>query len=347
MNYRILELESSQLFAKQSQKTQVLVTNSIVSDIYRTRQTHVYEVRTISEIIAKKIGFKRVEELAFVSMTHDIGHPPFGHRGAETIDKVFKKLGLNEGFSDNNNNLQMLEHNDLSFTDYEAVSLIKYPKKLYEDQKKRYLPILKKFLEEERKEWGSKLKRTVACNIMDIADEIAYTTSDLYDSYSTGYTCEVMNKAFFELAKKYKSEPKLFSALNGIAIAAENSYKRVLRAEIFNLKMILIENVYWDYEKANLLFRSSAYKELLKDIFSFNYKFFIKNKNIENKRVKVVKKLEKVIYDLIKKGPESFPSDMYREKFLSSTSEIERLRIVRDMISDTTDSFIINYKLKD
>jgi len=346
MNYRILELESSQLFAKQANKTQILITNSIQTDIYRTRQTHSYEVRTISEIIAKKIGFDKAEELAYISMTHDIGHPPFGHRGAEILNDLFKKKGLQEGFSDNNNNLRMIEHNELSANDYELVSLIKYPKKLYPDQKKKYLYLLNRIVDTERKYWGKKLKRTVACNIMDIADEIAYTTSDLYDSFSTGYTKDILSIYFSKLVNKYKSEPKLFSILNSIVKAAESDYKRVLRNDIFNLKMILIENLYWNFDNANLEFKSILYKKLMKDIFSFTYKYFINNKSIELKKVKASNKLLKLTNHFLDKGPDSFPSDMYRYKYIVAKNEEDRLRIVRDMISDTTDIFVLNYKIK-
>jgi len=347
MNYRILELEASQLFAKQSNKTQILITNSIQTDIYRTRQTHVYEVRTISEIIAKKIGFEKMEELAYVSMSHDIGHPPFGHRGAKVLDKLFKDLGLNEGFSDNNNNLQMIEHNELSANDYELVSLIKYPKKLYPDQKKKYLPLLNRMVDKEKKLWGQNLKRTVACNIMDIADEIAYTTSDLYDSFSTGYTKAYLPPYFKNLVNKYKSEPKLFSVLNSIITAAENDYKRVLRNEIFKLKMILTESLFWDYEVSNLKFKSKLYQDLLTDIFNFTYKFFINNSSIEKKKVKASKKLIKLTNYFLNNGPDYFPSDMYRYKYNISKTQEEKLRVVRDMVSDTTDNFILNYKIKD
>jgi len=347
MNYRILELESSQLFAKQAKKTQVLITNAIHSDIYRTRQTHVYEVRTISEMIAKKIGFKKIEELSIVSMAHDIGHPPLGHKGAEMLDKIFKKEGLSEGFSDNNNNLQMIELNGLSFSDYEMVSLIKYPDKLYPEQKKKYLNMLRRYVAEEKVEYGENLKRTVACNIMDIADEIAYTTSDLYDSYSTGFLKpEDMSQQLNELAKKYKSNPKLFSVLSGIAAAAKNNYKRVIREEIYKLKIFFIEDTIWDYKLSNLTFKSDLSKKLLSDIFCMNYKFFIKNERVEKKRKKALKKLEKVVKYFLTCSYKDFPSDMYKEKYKIAKNRKEELQIIRDMISDTTDSFILNFKGK-
>jgi len=346
MNERILELESSQLFAKQSQKTQVITSNSVFSDIYKTRQTHVYEVRTVSEMIAKKIGFKRIEELAIVSMSHDLGHPPFGHKGAKTLDRVIKSCGLKEGFSDNNNNLDMIEQNGLSFTDYELISLIKYPNKLYKYQKEKYIPVMERIVLEESKIWGKNLSRTVACNIMDIADEISYTTSDLYDSYSTGFISgELIGFQFKKLSEKYKSQPKLYSILNGISNAGFNNYKRVLRDEIFKLKLFLTNNCYWNYSEANLKFSDNESKELLSDIFSFTFKYFINSKKNLKKRSKVQQKFEKFIRFFLATEDKYMTSDMYREKYKIAKTKEDKLRIIRHMCSDTTDEFVINFKL--
>jgi len=344
MNERILELESSQLFAKQAYKTQVLITCSPHIDIFRNRQTHAYEVRTVSEIIAKNIRFDKIPELSYVAMTHDCGHPPFGHAGATAIDKAFKDAGLMEGFSDNNNNIDMLTLNGLSVSDYELVSLIKYPGKLYPYQKKQYLKLLTEVLSEERKDWGDRLNRTVACNIMDIADEISYTTSDLYDSYSTGYTKDLMPEFFAGLAQKYKSDPSLYSVLTSISNSSKEEYKRALRSDIFRLKMLLIKNVYWDYDHANLRFRDKPHRDLMQEIFSFTFKNFIHSAKVGAERDLAVQKLNSVIDFFLNCTPDKFPSDMYREKYLSENTKEGRLRAIRNMVSDMTDLYVLNFK---
>ena len=68
-------------------KTQVLVGQ--INDHHRTRLTHTLEVAQISRTIARKL--KLNEDLTeAIALSHDLGHPPFGHAGeaalAECLD---------------------------------------------------------------------------------------------------------------------------------------------------------------------------------------------------------------------------------------------------------------------
>src|SRR6187455_1454000 len=59
-------------------KTQVLVGQ--INDHHRTRLTHTLEVAQISRTVARRLRLN--EDLAeAIALSHDLGHPPFGHEG--------------------------------------------------------------------------------------------------------------------------------------------------------------------------------------------------------------------------------------------------------------------------
>ena len=73
----------TQAFRRLKGKTQVFVGGG--GDHYRTRLTHTLEVAGISRDIARTLSLN--EDLAeCIALSHDIGHPPYGHAGEEAIN---------------------------------------------------------------------------------------------------------------------------------------------------------------------------------------------------------------------------------------------------------------------
>jgi dGTPase len=344
---RVIKYIESLLGKKQHDKMQILPNHKKLDDFFKSRGTHSQEVALICRQIGMKIGFYKLEELEMVGYTHDAGHPPFGHDGQKILNRKCKEIGIEEGFDDNSNNITVLNHNNIEISDYEMVSLIKYPKKLYPEQKKIYIPILERYIAEEKVIWGKNLKRTVACNIMDLADEIAYGTSDVTDSYTTGYTKETLAPAIRELAAKYKSHAKYYTLLCTIAFAAEESDKRMVRETMLELKLVLIDDVYWDYEAADVKFKQSESNELLKDLIIFSSKEFIHNDKVKRERSKILKKMEFFMeYIFTIDDPENIPSSLYREKYKYAKTELDRMKVLRDLIADTSDQYVLDFKSK-
>ena len=79
----------STAFRRLKHKTQVFVNTDV--DHYRTRITHSLEVSQIARTFAKI--FKLNEDLCeTLSLAHDLGHPPFGHAGEETLNECMKNF---------------------------------------------------------------------------------------------------------------------------------------------------------------------------------------------------------------------------------------------------------------
>src|SRR6266404_2629670 len=74
----------STAFRRLMYKTQVLVNPG--GDYHRTRLTHTLEVAQIARTIARQLGLN--EDLTeAVALSHDLGHPAFGHAGEKALDQ--------------------------------------------------------------------------------------------------------------------------------------------------------------------------------------------------------------------------------------------------------------------
>jgi dGTPase len=75
----------SKSFRRLKHKTQVFL--APMGDHYRTRLTHTLEVSQIARTISKALRLN--EDLTeAISLSHDIGHTPFGHAGEDTLNEI-------------------------------------------------------------------------------------------------------------------------------------------------------------------------------------------------------------------------------------------------------------------
>ena len=96
-------LIQSPSFRRLQGKAQVFGAGS--GDYYRTRLTHSLEVSQIAREMAKRLS-RTLPFLAFrehpglvldpevvevASLAHDLGHPPFGHKGEEVLNQLMKE----------------------------------------------------------------------------------------------------------------------------------------------------------------------------------------------------------------------------------------------------------------
>jgi len=92
----------SSSFRRLKHKTQVFVNTE--GDHYRTRLTHSMEVSQIARTLARFLGLN--EDLSeTLSLSHDLGHTPFGHAGEEILHKCMQDYG---GFDHNVQTLRIV-----------------------------------------------------------------------------------------------------------------------------------------------------------------------------------------------------------------------------------------------
>ena len=93
----------STAFRRLMHKMQVLVTQT--NDHHRTRLTHTLEVAQISRTIARRLGLN--EDLTeAIALSHDLGHPPFGHAGEYALADCMREQG---GFEHNRHALRIVD----------------------------------------------------------------------------------------------------------------------------------------------------------------------------------------------------------------------------------------------
>lgn len=107
----------SSAFRKLEYKTQVFVYHE--GDYYRTRLTHTLEVAQIARSICKSLQLN--EDLAeAIALSHDLGHPPFGHTGQKVLNQLMKDHG---GFEHNKQSLRIVKFLERRYPQFEGLNL--------------------------------------------------------------------------------------------------------------------------------------------------------------------------------------------------------------------------------
>src|SRR5580700_8425845 len=107
----------STAFRRLMHKTQVLVTQT--SDHHRTRLTHTLEVAQISRTIARQLGLN--EDLTEgIALSHDLGHPPFGHAGEEALNECMRSFG---GYEHNRHGFRIVTQLEYRYPDFPGLNL--------------------------------------------------------------------------------------------------------------------------------------------------------------------------------------------------------------------------------
>ncbi len=213
----------SNSFRRLTGKTQLFP--GVESDFFRNRLTHSIEVAQIAKSIVRRLNTTEsqlkdipIDEdlVETAGLAHDLGHPPFGHNGEIALNEMMRESGGFEGNAQTLRILARLEKKITSDTDYIGIdgfgedhrfglnlslrtlaSVLKYddviPVKCDHGSKvkKGYYCSESKLVEKIKDavvgDKSFNKFKTVECKIMDIADDIAYSTYDLEDAFKGGF----------------------------------------------------------------------------------------------------------------------------------------------------------------
>ena len=334
----------SSSFRRLKHKTQVFVNTE--GDHYRTRLTHSMEVSQIARTLTRSLGLN--EDLSeTLSLSHDLGHAPFGHAGEEALSECMKNCG---GFNHNIQTLRIVTFLENKYYKFYGLNLtietldglIKHngPVKNIVPYKK----ILKKNLFNNKITFNA--FPSLEAQVAAISDDIAYNNHDLEDGLRAG---------LFTI-KKISSISYLSGLINKHVKNIKNFRREIIINQIvrdlINLMVVdVINTTNKNLEKINPQSINDIYKQdtMIVDFsdkmkkIDKRIKYFLKHNMYNHKKVIVNtnrgKRIIKDLFKYISKNPRKHISN---ELFKNELKE----RVIADFIAGMTDRYAINLHKK-
>ena len=333
----------SSAFRRLKYKTQVFVHHE--EDYFRTRLSHSLEVSQLSRSISKVFNIN--DDLTeSISLSHDLGHTPFGHAGEEVLNKKMKGKG---GFNHNYQALKILTVLEKKYLDFDGLNLtfetldgiLKHNGPIT-SVLPSYIQNFINFFGGEKKSQGS-----FEAQIAAICDDIAYNNNDIDDGLYAGlFEIEELNE--LEIIK---------DALKKINLKKSKEFRRIKYELIRKLINIMVDDLIRNTKQNILNFKIKNCNEILeldKPLVIFGdemknkekkLKVFLKNKMYNHPKVKTMnfkaKKIVSDLFDLYIDEPYLLPTGWRNFK-----DENEKYVNVSDYISGMTDNYAVNIHKK-
>jgi len=160
-------------FRRLEYKTQVFI--NYEGDYFRTRLTHTLEVAQIARTIARALGANE-DLVEAISLAHDLGHSAFGHSGERTLAKIMKEYG---GFDHNKQSLRIVTLLERRYPEFPGLNLTWEVREGIVKHESEYDVA-------DASEYDPELRGNLEAQIVNAADELAYTAHDLDDGLCSG-----------------------------------------------------------------------------------------------------------------------------------------------------------------
>ena len=330
----------STAFRRLKHKTQVFVNTS--GDHFRTRITHSLEVAQIARTLAKHFNLN--EDLCeTLSLSHDLGHTPFGHAGEAILNECMDLYG---GFDHNIQTIRIVSVLENKYYNFRGLnlSLETIDGLIKHNGPVKDLTKLNKILGKNffKNKINYTLNASLEAQIASISDDIAYNSHDLEDGLKANlYTLEDLKN--IPILSHLINKHKKFIRNKGSELVTRQIIRGIINEMVNDiivntkkkLKEKKIKNVKEVYNHNNLIVTFS--KEM--NLFDLSIKSFLKKKMYLSKNVlsktNMGKKIIKFLFLKIKKNPSKFI-----KKSIFKKNNFERS--ICDFIAGMTDRYAIN-----
>jgi len=316
-------------FRRLEYKTQVFVYHE--GDYYRTRLTHTLEVAQIARICARALNIN--EDLCeAIALSHDIGHPPFGHSGETALNDLMKDDG---GFEHNVHTLRIIDYIERRYRDFRGINLTWETREaVAKHSKQQAHPSLAKFTQFPHP--------SVEAQVTDAADSIAYVSHDLDD----GLKSELLTPQMLEDTQIWREAKNRAQLAGGLSpdMANYQIIRNIIDMQVSDLITQTMANIVRlrinspdeaRIAQGSVAEFSEGMVSLRKEITMFlRTRMYKHNKVIrmEEKAYRVVEALFRA-YD---KRPELLPEHVYKR-----IDEVGKRQLICDYVAGMTDRFAL------
>ncbi len=330
----------STAFRRLAHKTQVFVAHE--GDLFRSRLTHSLEVAQVARALARRLHVD--EDLSeAVALAHDLGHPPFGHTGEETLEKLMSAFG---GYDHNAQALRIVTTLEERYPNFPGLNLTW---ESLEGIAKHNGPLKRPYpwaITEIADQWDLELNNhaSLEAQIAAVADDIAYNHHDIQDGLRSGLVNEAQLRQLPIMARH-------FDAVQTAYPEASSKVRRYEALSSFFAEMV--NNVY-DQTMRNLAFQpqsAEAIRAHQNQIVRFSDEYFLELKSLRAflfanlYRHDEILQMRKIATEILDRAfayafdnPNVLPEDWRKSADLSD--DTMRARLVCDYISGMTDNYI-------
>jgi len=338
-------------FRRLMHKTQVFVAPEI--DHVRTRLTHSLEVSQIARSMARTLGLD--EDLTEVlALSHDLGHPPFGHSGEDALNEAMQPFG---GYDHNDQSLRIVVRLEKRYPDYTGLNLtwetleglVKHNGPLIGDGPKQFkteadLPAT---VRRYTRKHDLELTRHAGleAQLAAIADDVAYNHHDMDDALRSGlFSIDEVSDAVPHVGVVFSAVRAEYNGLDEAVVIAEGVRRLIgdmvhdvlteTRARLKSLDLKSVEDVRTAGQTTVAFSDAMAEKE--RALKGFLYRRMYRNERVNEARAAgkaTVRGLFKAFMD----EPDQMPAGWFGET--ENQNDGERARIVADYIAGMTDRY--------
>lgn len=320
----------SKAFRRLKHKTQVFV--STEKDHVRSRLTHSIEVSQIARHMARLLRLN--EDLTeAISLAHDLGHPPFGHAGEETLNEL---MSDHHGFEHNEQSLRIVDLLESKYPHFPGLNLSYEVRQGIQKHKTPYdqpnLTVTDAFV-------------SLEAQIVNLADEITYTAHDVDDAITATILTDTDLVKHVSIWRRFSNE-----VLSEYANLSEKQYAYLMHSKLITnqirnvihtaKQMIQSSGISTleELQKApkELIVFSNEFKQEIQELRQFLFDNYYSHYDIyrSNKKGQMI---IKTLFNALSSDFRLIPKDYYFGRESESNE-----RIVCDYISGMTDSFALS-----
>jgi len=338
----------STAFRRLKGKTQVFVANE--GDYFRTRLTHSLEVAQIARSLAHSLNLD-VDLAETIALSHDLGHPPFGHAGEDELHRCMLPWG---GFDHNVQTFRVITRLEIRYPAWEGLNLtwetlegiIKHNGPVSQHMGEPSWKAIADFNEQWDLRPDSFASLEAQCAA--IADDIAYNNHDVDDGLRAGLftigdlmDVPMIGPALKSARTDWPDIDDRLLRLEGVRRMIGTMIGDVLAETRRRLAEDGIETVE-DVRAARrqIVQFSRGVNDDLSRLRGFLFARMYKHYKLNRTRSHAKRTLHEM-FDLLMSEPGVLPTDWF-ERVVAKDSEAARARVICDYIAGMTDAFAID-----